>query len=111
MFLRGGGAPSFTYTPFQPIMIKVFYQCIRPERGQGRGMYLSLKYQQGENQLENIPILNYNNRVKGSQEGGARMANQVGKRYRCTKCGAEMIITKGGDGTITCCGQPMEQKK
>ncbi len=39
------------------------------------------------------------------------MANQVGKRYRCTKCGSEMIITKGGSGTITCCGQPMEQKK
>jgi len=39
------------------------------------------------------------------------MANQVGKRYRCTKCGAEMIITKGGTGTITCCDQPMEQKQ
>jgi desulfoferrodoxin-like iron-binding protein len=39
------------------------------------------------------------------------MANQVGKRYLCTKCGAEMIITKAGAGTITCCGQPMEQKK
>jgi desulfoferrodoxin-like iron-binding protein len=39
------------------------------------------------------------------------MANQVGKRYTCTKCGAEFIVTKGGEGTITCCGQPMEQKK
>jgi DNA-directed RNA polymerase subunit RPC12/RpoP len=39
------------------------------------------------------------------------MANQVGKRYICTKCGAEFIITKGGSGTITHCGQPMEQKK
>jgi desulfoferrodoxin-like iron-binding protein len=39
------------------------------------------------------------------------MANQVGKRYRCTKCGAEMIITKAGAGTIICCGIPMEQKK
>ena len=39
------------------------------------------------------------------------MANQVGKRYRCTKCGAEMIITKAGTGTIAHCGQPMEQKK
>jgi len=61
--------------------------------------------------FDNNEAINYNISEKGSQEGGASMANQVGKRYRCTKCGAEMIITKGGDGTITCCGQPMEQKK
>jgi 3-oxoacid CoA-transferase B subunit len=29
----------------------------------------------------------------------------------CTKCGAEVIITRGGSGTITCCNQPMEIKK
>jgi desulfoferrodoxin-like iron-binding protein len=39
------------------------------------------------------------------------MANQIGKRYYCTKCGAEVIVTRGGDGTIHCCGQPMEMKK
>ncbi len=39
------------------------------------------------------------------------MANQVGKRYLCAKCGAEVIVTKGGSGTIMHCGQPMEQKK
>jgi len=39
------------------------------------------------------------------------MANQIGKRYLCAKCGAEIIVTKGGDGTVNCCGQPMEQKK
>jgi desulfoferrodoxin-like iron-binding protein len=39
------------------------------------------------------------------------MANVVGKRYRCTKCGAEFIVTKGGGGIVHCCGQPMEQKK
>ncbi|GAG41997.1 unnamed protein product, partial [marine sediment metagenome] len=33
------------------------------------------------------------------------------KRYRCPKCGSEFIVTKGGEGTITCCGQPMELKK
>ena len=26
------------------------------------------------------------------------MANVVGKRYRCTKCGCEFIVTKGGNG-------------
>ncbi len=39
------------------------------------------------------------------------MANQIGKRYHCTKCGAELIVTKGGNGAVKCCGQPMEQKK
>ncbi len=39
------------------------------------------------------------------------MANLLGKRYRCTKCGAEVIVTKGGDGAANCCNQPMEQKK
>ena len=39
------------------------------------------------------------------------MANQIGKRYTCTKCGAEFMVTKGGDGTVLHCGQPMELKK
>lgn len=39
------------------------------------------------------------------------MANQVGKRYKCVKCGAEVIVTRGGNGAVHCCGQPMEQKK
>ena len=38
------------------------------------------------------------------------MANQMGKRYRCSKCGAEFIVTKAGEGMISCCGQPMELK-
>lgn len=39
------------------------------------------------------------------------MPNQVGKRYTCKKCGAEVIITRGGKGTISCCGEPMELKE
>jgi len=39
------------------------------------------------------------------------MANVVGKRYRCPKCGSEFIVTKGGEGIICCSGQPMELKK
>lgn len=39
------------------------------------------------------------------------MANEAGKRYRCTKCGSEFIITKAGQGTVICCGQAMELKK
>jgi len=39
------------------------------------------------------------------------VANQAGKRYECKKCGTEMIVTKGGDGALSCCGQPMEPKQ
>lgn len=39
------------------------------------------------------------------------MANQVGKRYVCSTCGAEVIVTRGGKGEVCCCGKPMEVKK
>ncbi|MBI2857151.1 MAG: desulfoferrodoxin [Chloroflexi bacterium] len=39
------------------------------------------------------------------------MANEVGKRYVCKKCGSEFIVTRGGSGAIKCCSQPMELKK
>jgi DNA-directed RNA polymerase subunit RPC12/RpoP len=39
------------------------------------------------------------------------MSNQLGKLYVCTKCGAQIIITKAGAGTVMCCGVVMEQKK
>jgi ribosomal protein L37AE/L43A len=45
------------------------------------------------------------------RKDGGVMANQVGKRYVCKKCGAEFIVTRGGNGTVHCCGQPMELKK
>lgn len=39
------------------------------------------------------------------------MATQAGKRYKCAKCGTEVLVTKPGTGTLKCCGQEMEQKK
>jgi len=39
------------------------------------------------------------------------MANEVGKRYVCGQCGSEFIATRGGDGQLVCCAQPMEIKK
>ena len=36
------------------------------------------------------------------------MATQLGKRYRCAKCGTEVLCTKAGDGDLSCDGQPME---
>ena len=38
------------------------------------------------------------------------MANEIGKRYSCAKCGAEIIVTKAGTGEINCDGQPMQKK-
>ena len=38
------------------------------------------------------------------------MANEMGKRYRCAKCGSELIVTKAGHGQLVCCKQPMEKK-
>ncbi|HEX77176.1 MAG TPA: hypothetical protein G4O03_02010 [Dehalococcoidia bacterium] len=38
------------------------------------------------------------------------LANQVGKRYTCVKCGSEFIVTRGGNGQIQCCGEPMKMK-
>jgi DNA-directed RNA polymerase subunit RPC12/RpoP len=40
------------------------------------------------------------------------MANaQTGKRYVCSTCGAEFIVTKGGDAELKCCDKPLEEKK
>ena len=38
------------------------------------------------------------------------MAYELGKRYICTKCGSEVIVTKAGKGALTCCGEPMAKK-
>ncbi|WP_222860499.1 hypothetical protein [Bacillus rubiinfantis] len=39
------------------------------------------------------------------------MANQLGKRLECKQCGAEVLCTKAGPGTIQCCSADMELKK
>ncbi|MDY6856918.1 MAG: desulfoferrodoxin [Thermodesulfobacteriota bacterium] len=39
------------------------------------------------------------------------MANELGKRYVCKKCGSELIVTRRGDGKLYCCGEAMELKK
>jgi len=38
------------------------------------------------------------------------LANETGKRYACGSCGAEVIVTKGGDGEVQCCAAPMNKK-
>jgi desulfoferrodoxin-like iron-binding protein len=36
------------------------------------------------------------------------VASQLGKRYRCEKCGTEILCVKSGEGALTCCDQEME---
>jgi desulfoferrodoxin-like iron-binding protein len=34
--------------------------------------------------------------------------SQVGKRYVCSQCGTEVLVTKAGEGHLECCGTTME---
>lgn len=36
--------------------------------------------------------------------------NQAGKRMKCETCGVEVVITKGGDGTLVCHGSTLVPK-
>lgn len=36
------------------------------------------------------------------------MANQMGKRYVCSQCETTVLVTKAGDGELTCHGVAME---
>lgn len=33
--------------------------------------------------------------------------NAIGKRYVCGVCGTDMLVTRAGNGTLGCCGEPM----
>ncbi|HLF08459.1 MAG TPA: hypothetical protein VI789_03830 [Dehalococcoidia bacterium] len=35
---------------------------------------------------------------------------QVGKRYFCSVCSSEFVVTKAGAGNLECHGQPMQLK-
>ena len=67
---------------------------------------------QGVCQVERWGGLVYNvmTRLNSMLSGGVPVANQTGKRYLCAKCGSEFIVTKGGNGAVHCCQQPMELK-
>ena len=38
------------------------------------------------------------------------MPNETGKRYTCSKCGSEFLVTRGGDGRMKCCNRPIPLK-
>ncbi len=39
------------------------------------------------------------------------MANQLGKRYQCEKCGTEVLCNKAGTGELECCEGQMKIKE
>lgn len=48
----------------------------------------------------------------GDDDGGiTKMANQLGKRYLCEKCGTEVLCNKPGIGAIECCEVEMKIKE
>ncbi|MQG73539.1 MAG: desulfoferrodoxin [SAR202 cluster bacterium] len=34
----------------------------------------------------------------------------MGKKYVCGACGSEFVVTRGGNGDLSCCGQPATKK-
>jgi desulfoferrodoxin-like iron-binding protein len=36
------------------------------------------------------------------------VSNLLGKRYTCPVCEATVLVTKAGEGALSCHGQPME---
>jgi desulfoferrodoxin-like iron-binding protein len=39
--------------------------------------------------------------------GRSKLVNEKGKTYVCGVCGTEVIVTRGGQGTLVCCGKEM----
>ncbi|HVN90291.1 MAG TPA: hypothetical protein VMT61_10805 [Candidatus Binataceae bacterium] len=39
------------------------------------------------------------------------MANTLGKRYMCEKCGTEVLCNKAGTGSFECCDAEMKLKE
>jgi Desulfoferrodoxin, N-terminal domain len=39
------------------------------------------------------------------------MPTAPGNRLRCAKCETEIIVVKGSDGEVSCCGQPMDPRE
>ena len=47
---------------------------------------------------------------KARAGGWMEMANETGKRYSCDNCGSEFVVTRGGEGTVSCGGKPMTKR-
>ena len=41
---------------------------------------------------------------------GTTLTSEPGKRYACSNCGSEFVVTRAGEGTISCCDRPTIKK-
>jgi hypothetical protein len=48
---------------------------------------------------------------RGPNQGADQMANVLGKRYMCEKCGTEVLCNKAGTGGLECCDGEMKIKE
>jgi hypothetical protein len=57
-------------------------------------------------------IFNRAVRLRGTGHGRRiYMANTLGKRYMCEKCGTEVLCNKAGPGGLECCELEMKIKE
>jgi hypothetical protein len=75
----------------------------------GQGLWL--EHACGRNAAATIGIWGHHDRCCRATLPGGEMAHPLGKGYVCTKCGAQVIATKGGSGTLKYRGVPMELKR
>jgi len=61
----------------------------------------SLDYTDFSNKIAQIP-------PQGIRISEERVMSQLGKRYRCSVCGTEILCTKAGEGVAVCCDKDME---
>ena len=45
---------------------------------------------------------------RAKRNGGIDVANLMGKRYTCSVCEATVLVTKAGEGELSCHSQAME---
>ena len=64
----------------------------------------------GAGKVETGAMGGYNGGESNPYPGAGKLANQTGKRYVCAQCKAEFVVTKGGAGSVACCGEPMQLK-
>ena len=89
------------YSFLEPATLAAVVTTLGTWHGRGQRLCVSVDKKLGRN---------YNGVDTRSLKGGTDMANEMGKRYRCAKCGTELIVTRAGNGAVSCCGQPMERK-
>jgi hypothetical protein len=63
------------------------------------------KLHEPESGVEAIVIRSSDGTGLGLRPGGQAV---LGKRYVCASCGAEVLVTKAGDGEATCHGAAMQ---